>query len=283
MLTVVGRVEVDREPHEQAATDHRPLVLVEADDDLTQPLERRLALELADHVPLGSGDLELRADRRRALRDARQRFDALEAQADGALLGHFVAVEQRAGAVEGSRARDTADHRHARRPVAQVGEDRVGRERVRVGHEHHPVGAGERGQALDDEAVVDRPRQRAERLRTAGIERQGEHGDRGAVLDLAAPAEHAAGAAADQAAGREGLVDALKRRLGRGQVRSGGEDDREVALVVADAGGGLGRRRDGALARIELRGQPGADADGHHPDHTPGVKAASIAAAGGGR
>ena len=53
------------------------LVGVERLDRLAQRVERGPARELADDVPVGRGDRQLRADRRRALRDARQHLDAV--------------------------------------------------------------------------------------------------------------------------------------------------------------------------------------------------------------
>ena len=62
----------------------------------------------------------------------------------------------------------------------------------------------------------------------AAAERGGPHRHGGAALDLAPVADDAAGAAADQHGRRERLVHALERGLGRGQVRSGGEDADDV-------------------------------------------------------
>ena len=67
------------------------------------------------------------------------------------------------------------------------------------------------------------------RLHRLGVERLGgpavaqgrrPHGDGRAALDLAAVAEHPAGAAADELRGRERLVDPFEGRLGRVQVRA---------------------------------------------------------------
>ena len=101
------------------------------------------------------------------------------------------------------------------------------------------------------------------RLPVAEVRRPDRH--RGAVLDLARLADHAAGAAADQRAGRQRLVDRLERRLGRREVRAGGEHDREVA---ARRPPGRSRARRAPPRRAPARGsglvrQAGADADGH--------------------
>ena len=95
------------------------------------------------------------------------------------------------------------------------------------------------------------------------------HRDRGAFLDLLGAADHAARAAADQIPRLQSLVHALERDLGRRQVRSRGEHDREVdigAVERPDRGlPGLDR----ALARVGIRGQAASDANPHHGDDTP--------------
>ena len=67
-----------------------------------------------------------------------------------------------------------------------------------------------------------------ERRHDPVLERRGPHGDRRAALDLAPVADDAARAAADQHVGLQRVVDALERRLGRGEMRAAGEHDREV-------------------------------------------------------
>ncbi len=102
-----------------------------------------------------------------------------------------------------------------------------------------------------------------ERARLAAVEVRGPDRDAGAVLDLAARADHAAGAAADQRARRERLLDALQRGLRGGDVRAGREGDHEIAgraaQAVARRDGGLDRARPG----VRGGGEAGADADGH--------------------
>ncbi len=96
----------------------------------------------------------------------------------------------------------------------------------------------------------------------AVAERRRPDGDRGAVLDLAARAEHAAGAAADERGRGERLVDRLERRLGRREVRAGGEHDREVARAPARPSRAVAPPRARPRAG-RARREAGADADGH--------------------
>ena len=85
-LHVVGLVGVDHDPHQQPALDEPQVLGRQRLDRLAQLLERRLAGQLADHVALARRDRQLRADRRRALGDARQHLDAVEPHADRAVV-----------------------------------------------------------------------------------------------------------------------------------------------------------------------------------------------------
>ena len=76
-------------------------------------------------------------------------------------------------------------------------------------------------------------------------------------------ADHAARAAADELGGRERVVHALERRLGRRQVRAGREHDREVAVAAAQRVARGRGRLGGAEARVRLRREPAADAYAH--------------------
>ena len=127
---------VDDEPDQQAAGDQRAIGGVELLDHRAYAVERRAARQLADDVALGLGDRQLGADRRRALRDARQQLDVVEAHADGAAVD----APRRRGTATPSRrararAREPADHRHARRARREVLQQRVGREGEGVGQQ----------------------------------------------------------------------------------------------------------------------------------------------------
>jgi hypothetical protein len=69
-LHVLRLVVVDHDPHQQPAVDQVAVVVGEALDRLAQLRERRLARQLADDVPVGRGDRQLRPDRGGALGDA---------------------------------------------------------------------------------------------------------------------------------------------------------------------------------------------------------------------
>ena len=146
-LDVVGLVAVDDDAQQQPAGDELALLLGELVDRLAQLLERGLAGELADDVALGRRDGQLGADRRRALRDARQQLDAVEAHADGARVDDLVAVEQhravvgrarggrrrRAPAAAASRRRGSAARRRSGRRTGRRAGSRRPRRRGRAG------------------------------------------------------------------------------------------------------------------------------------------------------
>ena len=102
-----------------------------------------------------------------------------------------------------------------------------------------------------------------ERGRGAVAERRRPHRHRGAVLDLAPVADHAARAAADQRVGRQQLVDGLEHQLGPAERAAGSEHDHEVTARAAQLGGGLGGGVERGRAGLEQGGETGSDADGH--------------------
>ena len=130
--------------------------------------------------------VELGADRRRALRHARQQLDAVEAHADRAAGHDLLAEEQRRLAAQRARARHAAEHGHARRALVQLAEHRVGRKRVRVGQQDRAAGARQVGHAADRDAVLDLVDLGVERRHDAVLERRRPDRDRRAALDLAA-------------------------------------------------------------------------------------------------
>ena len=117
-----------------------------------------------DDVALGRGDRHLRPDRRRALRDARQHVDVVEAHADGAA----VARPRRRGTARpcscGVRALAsppiTGTPGRARREVLQ---QRVGREGERVGQQDRAARAGQVLHPHDGDHVVLHGGRRVER------------------------------------------------------------------------------------------------------------------------
>ena len=145
-LHVVGLVRVDHDPHQQPAVDEVAVLLGEAVDRLAQLGERGLAGELADDVAVGGRDGQLGADRRGALRDARQHLDAVEAHADRAAVDDLVAEEQRRAVVGRARGGHAAEQRQQRRRLGEEAQDGVGGERERVG-EQDRAGGARRGRA----------------------------------------------------------------------------------------------------------------------------------------
>ena len=71
------------------------------------------------------------------------------------------------------------------------------------------------------------------------------------------------GAAADQRAGLEHLVDGLERRLGRREVGARGEHQRDVARPPAERVARGGGRLECAEARVRLRREAASDPDAH--------------------
>ena len=129
-LQVVGLVDVDDDAHQQPA--RRPVRCPRARGPRSSrgASRARACPPAPDHVALGGGHRELRADGRRALRDARQDLDAVEAHADGALAEHLVAQEQRAAAVGGRAPTPGRPGAGPSGPSRQEAQDGVGREAV---------------------------------------------------------------------------------------------------------------------------------------------------------
>ena len=95
------------------------------------------------------------------------------------------------------------------------------------------------------------------RPRLAALERRGPHRHPGPAFQLAAAAEHPAGAAAHQRGGRELGVDGGERRLGIGQMSAAGEHQHEVGLGAAQPLRGGPRRLGRARAGVVCVGEPG--------------------------
>jgi hypothetical protein len=260
---VVGLRLLGHDPDEQPVGDHVALALAERVDDLAHLVERRHARERRDHVPVRAGDGHLRPQRGGALRDARQHVDVVEAHADGARLEQLLAVEQRPGPVQGARARDAADDRHARRPLGEVAQQPVGREAVGIGQQHDRRRAVEVGQPADLDPVLEALRLRVERLRAPAVEGGGPDDDGGPALDLARVAEDAARAAADDALGQQRLVHPLERRLGGGEVLARREHDDEVRGLALEPRAGERARLDRSDAGVGGGGEAAPDPDRH--------------------
>ena len=150
--------------------------------------------------PSARGDRQLRPDRRGALRDARQDLDAVEAHADGARRCSTSSPRKSGVSASGERAEASPPSsgsigaaRDSSRSTASVGNV--------YGSESSSAPAAPRqvGQAAEHAvAVAERLDLGVERRRLAAVERRRPDGDRGALLDLARLADHAARAAADQ-------------------------------------------------------------------------------------
>ena len=126
---------------------------------------------------------------------------------------------------------EAAEQRQHRRGGGELAQHRVGGERERVGEQDRAPSAPSRSGSPPSTPPPSPSGSTdgVERRRLAAVERRRPDGHGGAVLDLARLADHAAGAAADERGRARALVDALERRLGRGEVRAGGEHEREVA------------------------------------------------------
>ena len=205
-------------------------------------------------------------DRRGALRDARQDLDAVEAHADRAAVDAPRRRRTAPSSSSGVRAGgEPAEQRHHRRRLGQEAQHGVGGERERVGEQDRARGA-RRGRACPISAPA--PSSSSSTSRGTAVASPppsaAAHTDTAVpVLDLARVADHAAGAAADSSSGVEHLVDGLERRLGRGEVRAGGEHDREVAGAPAEPARAVDGRLERADARVGRGREAGADADAH--------------------
>jgi tRNA dimethylallyltransferase len=263
-LQVLGLVGVDDDPHQQTALDEPQVLGGQRLDRLAQLLERGPAGQLGDDVAVRRGDGQLRPERRGALRDARQHFDAVQAHAHRALEDDVGAPEEHSAAVQRTPRGEPAEQRHHRRAVGEEPQDRVGREARGVREQDRGRRTAQIGHPGQRSGVLlELLHRRAERGGGALAEMGGPDRHRRAALDFALGADDAARATPDQLVGCEGLVDSLQSGLRRGQVRTGREHDRQVAVGAAQGGTGRGARLDRSLARAGKRGQAGADTDGH--------------------
>ena len=98
---VLGAVLVDDQPDQHTRRRHPPLFFWEGRDHLAEPLHRRLACELADHVGLGGRDRHLRADRARPLGDAGQHLCSPQSHRDRAVRVNLAVSHQHRAAREG--------------------------------------------------------------------------------------------------------------------------------------------------------------------------------------
>ena len=92
---VLGLVLVDDEPGEHTLRSEALFPLVQLGELGLEPLERRLAGQLADQVVLCVGDYGFATDRGAALRDRDRDRDVSEDDADGALVFHVVVEDER--------------------------------------------------------------------------------------------------------------------------------------------------------------------------------------------
>ena len=140
--TVLGTVLVDHEADQEAVLEQQPIRQRELLDDLPHALQRGAARQLEHEVALRGRDHQLGADRAGALRDDRGQRQALEHDADGALLGAAAVREQARGTVT-SEAREAAQHGHAAEAVDEL----LHRRRVGIGERDHERSRGRRRQA----------------------------------------------------------------------------------------------------------------------------------------
>ena len=285
-----SRVRADHRPHEEVAL--HVVGLVGVDDDAEQDAARRLSIcllglvveraerllqllvggpagELDDDVALGRGDRQLGPDGRGALRDARHQIDAVEAHADRARRRR----PRRRGTAPGRRrpgARTRPRRRAAARGQLREGvQDRIGRERERVGEQDRAGGAVEVGQSGDRALGIAR---RWNAVAVPAPSDAAQTADGGALLDLTPAAEDALRAAADERALEPGsswiassVASGAARCASGRRTRPPGRTRRRKGRVRG-AGGLLARR-----VRVGQGGESRADPDGHRAtiDLTP--------------
>src|SRR4051794_39399144 len=270
-LPVLGPVRLEHEPEQQPAAEQPALALAELLDDLAELEHGGFARELLDHRALARGDGELRTDGRGALGHAGEHLDVVEPQAHGAVVHDLLAPEEGGLAVLATRARDAAEQRDAGDPLRQLAGQRVGGEGEGGGQEDRSGGAVELGDAADRAAAVRGLGRGVERRGDAAVERRGPDRHGGPTLDLAAVAEHSAGAAADQRRGRERLVHRGECLLRLFQVVARREDHGDVGRLAHEPDLGVLGRGERRGAAVGLGRDAGADADGHHPTILTGM------------
>ena len=176
-----------------------------------------------DHVALGRGHRQLGPDRRRALRDARQQLDAVEAQRRPRRSRTTSSPWKSSGAAVQGRARSRC-RRATGTPGARAASSRSTRS---VGNDRGP-GAGSRprrrvrsGSPSTREPSSPSTPSRGTARAVAAVERRRPDRDRGAALDLAPRRRARRLRRSRRAARRERLVHALERapRARRGAPR----------------------------------------------------------------
>ena len=139
---VLGPVLVDHEADQQSVLEQQPLGQRQLCDHLLHALERGAARELEHEVALRGGDHHLRADRASALGDDGPHGQAVEHDADGALLDAAAVGEQARGAVA-AESGEAAEHGDA----AQTLDELLDGRRMGIGDRDHERARGRRGQA----------------------------------------------------------------------------------------------------------------------------------------
>ena len=277
-----GRFSSITRPTQDTRASKLTLVLGQRRDHLAEPLHRGLACELADHVGLRPRDGHLRAHGTGALRDAGHHVHPKQPHGHRPIGVDLAVAEEDSAAGEGG-ARQPAEHRHVRPGPFHRRQELLRREAEWVAERDQGLvgsgligGGGLRegfGQTEQAEALRISLGRHVDGLELGPGQRGGPDHDPGRLLELMAPGDGAAGAAADQGPRLEALVHLGEQPLRHAEVMTGGEDDGQVAGRIEAGSSAIGRLRRG-LDRVEALG--GTDRGPHrrglrrgHASRTP--------------
>ena len=278
---VLGAVLVDHEPREHAARGERTLLWREGGNLALKPHERRPARELVDEVVLGARDDGVAADRRAALRHTVTTGAPLTATPTApSVTTRSSTMSAPSPGRPAPPARPPTSGRPGCSWFSFARNEAAGNEYGSTSRTTRS-GSSSGGTPVTTAAPVARERERVEdgdvRSRR---ERCGPYRGAGAVLDLAAAADHALGDAADQMARLELAQHAGDGCLGVVQVGGGQEEEREID-VAADGVGRLARSLTPGSGRVGRLREPRAGARGRDPprlDHSLSLRGGPAAA-----
>jgi hypothetical protein len=211
-----------------------PLLVGGGGGRLLEPLQRRLAAELEQEVPVGLRDDVRLPHRPAALGDDRADLDAAgQHRPHRSGVGELVVEHQAVAAGLHGRRRQPANDLQLRQVLVDPVEEGVGRERERVGQQQHrPVGMV--GPADERRPVRSLHHLEADGRQQGRRQPGGEQRESGGVLHLAAAADHRPGGAAEE----DGRVE--EPPDGRGDVLEGAdmvrrcEQHHQIGALVAE-------------------------------------------------
>ena len=240
---VFARVGAHRHAEEQRLAEQLAVGRRQSLEQARQHFARRAAVELADQVLVRHRDEHRLADRPAALRDDGVELDvAGQRERHAARVVDLVAEIQRRAADLARAAREAADLRRERIDAVEAADERLGLEAVGIGEQQerrllirrHP-------QRVFPDARFGEHRRHLRGVEVRALElhaRQQRAGQRQArpVFDLAAAADHAAGATAEQEGALELAQQQLRDCVEARRMVGADEDEQQIGFLAAEAG-----------------------------------------------